>query len=148
LTAGSEDVCDSPYYVILIALCFLPDVNRYLQSILRPDPNPPTHVLSPEESWSTPAGRVKKGFYAEVVARLVKSRVEARDRQLEEKGGAAHSDNNVDDDALDGSGWGYGAIGSGDELKKEDDEGVSMGWDESELWPAEECDKDLSDLVL
>jgi hypothetical protein len=133
--------------VILIALCF-PDVDRYLQSILRPDPNPPTHVLSPEESWSTPAGRVKKGFYAEVVARLVKSRVEARDRQLEEKGGGAHSDNNVDDDALDGSGWGYGAIGSGDELKKEDDEGVSMGWDESELWPAEECDKDLSDLVL
>jgi hypothetical protein len=74
--------------------------------------------------------------------------VEARDRQLEEKGGGAHSDNNVDDDALDGSGWGYGEIESGDELKKEDDEGVSMGWDESELWPAEECDKDLSDLVL
>jgi hypothetical protein len=129
-------------------LDLFPNLDRYLASILRPDPNPPTHVLSPEESWSTPAGRVKKGFYAEVVARLVKSRVEARDRQLEEKGGGAHSDNNVDDDALDGSGWGYGAIGSGDELKKEDDEGVSMGWDESELWPAEECDKDLSDLVL
>jgi hypothetical protein len=135
--------------VILIAL-FSPDVYRYLESILRPDANPPTHVLSPEESWSTPAGRVKKGFYAEVVARLVKSRVEARDRQLEEKGGAAHSDIHGDDDTLDGTGWGLGcgAIDSGDELKKEDDEGVSMGWDESELWPAEECDKDLSDLVL
>ena len=83
-----------------------------------------------------------------MVARLVKSRVEARDRQLEEKGGAAHSDSNGDDDALDGSGWGYGVMGSGDELKKEDNEGVSMGWDESELWPAEECDKDLSDLIL
>lgn len=83
-----------------------------------------------------------------MVARLVKSRVEARDRQLEEKDGAVRSDNDGDDDTLNGSGWGYGVIGFGDELKKEDEEGVSMGWDESELWPAEECDKDLSDLVL
>ena len=91
--------------------------------------------MSPEETWDTPTGRVKRFFYAEMVFQLK----ESRDRVLQEKerkrgvgdidmlgNERAHVDDDDDDD--------------------DDDHSTTGAWDEAELWPAEECEKDLADL--
>ena len=90
-------------------------MRRYLASILPPSSDP-TPEMSPEETWDTPTGRVKRFFYAEMVFQLK----ESRDRVLQEK------EVHVDDD--------------------DDDKSAAGAWDEAELWPAEECEKDLADL--
>jgi len=96
---------------------------RYLSGILRPDPD--------WKSWTSTSGKVKRHFYAKMVFQFKLSRDLARAQA----------------GTRDGDGIGAEELAGGNESTARllDDDGM---WDEDELMPAEECVKDLSDLVF
>jgi hypothetical protein len=111
-------LCDGLFYL----LCFT-FLRRYLSGILRPDPD--------WKSWTSTSGKVKRHFYAEMVFQFKLSRDLARAQA----------------GMRDGEGTGAEELAGGNESTDQSIDDDAM-WDEDELKPAEECEKDLSDLVL
>lgn len=129
------------------SLSLLPGRRRYLTSILPPQPELPADA-SPESTWKTPIGQVKQFFYAEMVFQLKESRDrDLLEKQKEEKDKAGMNGNGAGH--ADGITNGHGeSNGDAQDWDMDVDRDRPGAWDEAELWPPEECEKDLSDLVV
>jgi hypothetical protein len=103
----------------MISLAYV-SLRRYLSGILRPNPD--------WKSWTSTSGKVKRHFYAEMVFQFKLSRDLARAQAGMRDGDGIRVEER--DESTD---------------RSIDDDGM---WDEDELRPAEECGKDLSDLVF